>query len=63
MDRLTSEMGSSKALNIWPSPMSLGRHGRNALIAGILVPLLLLLLGVICCAYCCSANRLAPKDR
>ncbi|XP_041521380.1 scavenger receptor class F member 1 isoform X2 [Microtus oregoni] len=41
----------------------LGRHGKNALIAGILVPLLLLLLGVICCAYCCSAKRLAPKDR
>ncbi|XP_075847763.1 scavenger receptor class F member 1 isoform X1 [Microtus pennsylvanicus] len=41
----------------------LGRHGKNALIVGILVPLLLLLLGVICCAYCCSAKRLAPKDR
>ncbi|KAH0511536.1 Scavenger receptor class F member 1 [Microtus ochrogaster] len=41
----------------------LGHHGKNALIAGILVPLLLVLLGVICCAYCCSAKRLAPKDR
>ncbi|XP_076792412.1 scavenger receptor class F member 1 isoform X2 [Arvicanthis niloticus] len=41
----------------------LGRHGKNALIVGILVPLLLLLMGIICCAYCCSATRLDPKDR
>ncbi|XP_006977454.2 scavenger receptor class F member 1 isoform X1 [Peromyscus maniculatus bairdii] len=41
----------------------LGRHGKNALIAGILVPLLLLLLGIIGCVYCYSANRLDPKDR
>lgn len=34
-----------------------------ALIAGILVPLLLLLLGITCCAYCCWATRLDPKDR
>ncbi|KAL6078558.1 hypothetical protein STEG23_011127 [Scotinomys teguina] len=40
-----------------------GRHGKNALIAGILVPLLLLILGIIGCAYCCSATRLDPKDR
>lgn len=40
----------------------LGRRGKSALIAGILVPLLLLLMGVTCCAYCCSATRLDPKD-
>lgn len=43
--------------------MFLGHHGKNALIVGILVPLLLLLMGIICCAYCCSATRLDPKDR
>lgn len=42
----------------------LGPHGKNALIVGILVPLLLLLLmGIICCVYCRSAPRLDPKDR
>ncbi|XP_021489402.1 scavenger receptor class F member 1 [Meriones unguiculatus] len=41
----------------------LGRHGRSALIAGILVPVLLLLMGISCCAYCCSTTRLDPKDR
>ncbi|XP_048222033.1 scavenger receptor class F member 1 [Perognathus longimembris pacificus] len=41
----------------------LGRHGKNALIAGILVPLLLLLLGIACCAYCRWATRLDSKDR
>ncbi|XP_021033337.1 scavenger receptor class F member 1 isoform X1 [Mus caroli] len=41
----------------------LGRHGKNALIVGILVPLLLLLMGIVCCAYCCSGTRLDPKDR
>ncbi|XP_004404166.1 PREDICTED: scavenger receptor class F member 1 isoform 2 [Odobenus rosmarus divergens] len=34
-----------------------------ALIAGILVPLLLLLLGIIFCVCCCRAARLDPKDR
>lgn len=43
--------------------MFLGPHGKNALIVGILVPLLLLLMGVICCVYCRSAARLDPKDR
>nr|XP_004667912.2 scavenger receptor class F member 1 [Jaculus jaculus] len=41
----------------------LGRHGKNALIAGILVPVLLLLLGIACCACCRWATRLHPKDR
>ncbi|XP_054429284.1 scavenger receptor class F member 1 [Pteronotus mesoamericanus] len=42
----------------------LGPRGQDAaLIAGILVPLLLLLLGVACCAFCCWAARLDPKDR
>ncbi|XP_049716524.1 scavenger receptor class F member 1 isoform X2 [Elephas maximus indicus] len=41
-----------------------GLHGQDAaLIAGILVPLLLLLLGIACCAYCCWAARMDPKDR
>ncbi|XP_047688139.1 scavenger receptor class F member 1 isoform X1 [Prionailurus viverrinus] len=42
----------------------LGPHGQDAaLIAGILVPLLLLLLGIAFCACCCWAARLDPKDR
>ncbi|XP_052052415.1 scavenger receptor class F member 1 [Apodemus sylvaticus] len=41
----------------------LGRYGKSALIVGILVPLLLLLMGIVCCAYCCSATRLDPKGR
>ncbi|GAB1296459.1 Scavenger receptor class F member 1 [Apodemus speciosus] len=32
-------------------------------LVGILVSLLLLLVGVICCAYCYSVTRLDPKDR
>ncbi|XP_036264528.1 scavenger receptor class F member 1 isoform X2 [Pipistrellus kuhlii] len=42
----------------------LGSHSQDAtLIAGILVPLLLLLLGIACCcAWCCWAARLDPKD-
>ncbi|XP_016066642.1 PREDICTED: scavenger receptor class F member 1 [Miniopterus natalensis] len=42
----------------------LGSHSQEAaLIAGILVPLLLLLLGIACCACYCWAARLDPKDR
>ncbi|XP_006891155.1 PREDICTED: scavenger receptor class F member 1 [Elephantulus edwardii] len=42
----------------------LGLHSQDAtLIAGILVPLLLLLLGIACCGCCCWAARLDPKDR
>ncbi|XP_006863514.1 PREDICTED: scavenger receptor class F member 1 [Chrysochloris asiatica] len=42
----------------------LGLHGQDAaLIAGILVPLLLLCLGIACCVCCCWAARLDPKDR
>lgn len=44
--------------------LSPGHHSQDAaLIAGILVPLLLLLLGLIFCACCCWAARLDPKDR
>ncbi|KAI5941058.1 Scavenger receptor class F member 1 [Manis javanica] len=42
----------------------LGPHSQDAaLIAGILVPLLVLLLGIACCVCCCQATRLDPKDR
>ncbi|XP_004707361.1 scavenger receptor class F member 1 [Echinops telfairi] len=41
-----------------------GLRGQDAaLIAGILVPLLLLLLGLACCLCCFWAARLDPKDR
>nr|XP_055112136.1 scavenger receptor class F member 1-like isoform X2 [Symphalangus syndactylus] len=41
-----------------------GSHRRDAaLIAGSLVPLLLLFLGLICCACCCWATRSDLKDR
>uniref|UniRef100_A0A8C0XR12 EGF-like domain-containing protein n=1 Tax=Castor canadensis TaxID=51338 RepID=A0A8C0XR12_CASCN len=45
------------------SGCQLGPHGKSALIAGILVPLLLLLLGIACCVYCRWTTRLDPKDR
>ncbi|XP_026373619.1 scavenger receptor class F member 1 isoform X1 [Ursus arctos] len=42
----------------------LGPHTQDAaLIAGVLVPLLLLFLGIILCACCCWAARSDPKDR
>lgn len=45
-------------------PLSLGPHSQDAaLIAGVLVPLLLLFLGIILCACCCWASRSDPKDR
>uniref|UniRef100_F6R3Y1 Scavenger receptor class F member 1 n=1 Tax=Monodelphis domestica TaxID=13616 RepID=F6R3Y1_MONDO len=42
----------------------LGFQGQGALLAGILVPLLLLLLGIVACVSCCCwAAQPDPKDR